>query len=715
MSKKVKDHTQKEEKVELYSENDTLDEEEVEYSDEDEYSDVEDSELDDEDLDGEYIEDDEMSVDAESDGEDLEFLSEDEIMQAGNTASLLGIRWALDLAEEEIVSNKEKDLSDVEFDDSFLNGQAKKKAEKNSEKKPSKPKMSKAKKRRIRIIAISSVAAIILAVYFGFVTYYNNHFYPGTIINGIDCNNYVPAMAEAAIKEADQVYAIEICGRNGQKAAISGNAIELHKVYDMTVEDVKKQQNAFLWFMGYMGPKEYVLDGSISFNSVLLENAIDELDFMRPENMEAPEDAYIAEFDREKGGFYIADETPGTQLDRGSVVTVVNNAILSRQGSVDLDANRCYRTATVTKEDEALNDEIARLNEITKATITYEFGDAKEVVDGGVFYNWINEKNKDINREKVTEYLTALAEKYDTYGKREDFTTLQGYKLNLPKGKFGWKLDIESETEKLIEEIKNGIKVTREPEFTVNGGAWGENDIGDYYVEIDMTNQMVYIVDHGKVLLETPCVTGNVRSGNTTPAGIFGVTYRQTNATLTGANYRSFVNYWMPFNGNIGMHDATWRGSFGGEIYKTSGSHGCVNLPKAKASQIYGMVYKGCPVVCYYLTDDYIVERPASELVIEVEEPEETATPTPTPTPAPTAVPETTPTPEVTPAPEVAPVETPVPVEVPADTLDGIPHETTPEEAAAQAAAEAAAAQAAAEAAQAAQEAANQPAPEAAQ
>ena len=64
--------------------------------------------------------------------------------------------------------------------------------------------------------------------------------------------------------------------------------------------------------------------------------------------------------------------------------------------------------------------------------------------------------------------------------------------------------------------------------------------------------------------------------------------------------YESFVSYWMPFNGGIGMHDATWRGSFGGSIYMYSGSHGCINMPPAKAAELYGMLPIGTPVVIHY-------------------------------------------------------------------------------------------------------------------
>ena len=56
----------------------------------------------------------------------------------------------------------------------------------------------------------------------------------------------------------------------------------------------------------------------------------------------------------------------------------------------------------------------------------------------------------------------------------------------------------------------------------------------------------------------------------------------------------------MPFNGGIGIHDATWRSSFGGNIYVAGGSHGCVNAPYSLANTIFNNIDSGTPVVCYY-------------------------------------------------------------------------------------------------------------------
>ena len=119
-------------------------------------------------------------------------------------------------------------------------------------------------------------------------------------------------------------------------------------------------------------------------------------------------------------------------------------------------------------------------------------------------------------------------------------------------------------------------------------------------MEIDLGKQHLYLYVEGELILESDFVSGNASRGWNTPAGVFGLTYKTTNAVLRGENYATPVSYWMPFNGNIGMHDATWRNSFGGEIYLTNGSHGCINLPYENAKVIYEYVYTGFPIVCYY-------------------------------------------------------------------------------------------------------------------
>lgn len=124
------------------------------------------------------------------------------------------------------------------------------------------------------------------------------------------------------------------------------------------------------------------------------------------------------------------------------------------------------------------------------------------------------------------------------------------------------------------------------------------------YLGIDITSQTVCMYKNNELLVEAPCVTGNVSAGNDTPVGIYFLYGKSRNATLKGNNndgtkYSSFVNYWMPFNGGIGLHDASWRSDFGGTIYENNGSHGCINLPFDAASLIFENINTSIPIVVY--------------------------------------------------------------------------------------------------------------------
>ena len=120
-------------------------------------------------------------------------------------------------------------------------------------------------------------------------------------------------------------------------------------------------------------------------------------------------------------------------------------------------------------------------------------------------------------------------------------------------------------------------------------------------MEINLTAQHLYFYVDGKLLVQSDFVSGNAAKGWSTPAGAYALTYKQRNATLKGQGYATPVSYWMPFNGGIGLHDANWRKTFGGTIYKNNGSHGCINLPSAVAKTIYENISAGDPVLCYHL------------------------------------------------------------------------------------------------------------------
>ena len=121
------------------------------------------------------------------------------------------------------------------------------------------------------------------------------------------------------------------------------------------------------------------------------------------------------------------------------------------------------------------------------------------------------------------------------------------------------------------------------------------------YVDVNIAEQTVTYFVNGEAKLSTPCVTGNINLGNGTPTGTFAINTLTPGKFLTGPTWNVWVDRWMRFTPNaaIGLHDANWRSNFGGDIYLTNGSHGCVNLPHDVAVQLFDMVTIGTTVVVH--------------------------------------------------------------------------------------------------------------------
>ncbi|MBR7088573.1 MAG: L,D-transpeptidase family protein [Mogibacterium sp.] len=144
---------------------------------------------------------------------------------------------------------------------------------------------------------------------------------------------------------------------------------------------------------------------------------------------------------------------------------------------------------------------------------------------------------------------------------------------------------------------------TATAEATVNVQKPEYGAVGTYVFVSIAKQHLTYFVD-SKPVMDCPVVTGNVH-GHSTPKGTFRLNYKARNIILKGSEdngdpYESFVNYWMAFIGSsYGLHDTSWRNTFGGDIYINGGSHGCVNMPKASAAKLYGMIEPGTPVLVY--------------------------------------------------------------------------------------------------------------------
>jgi erfK/ybiS/ycfS/ynhG family protein len=169
-----------------------------------------------------------------------------------------------------------------------------------------------------------------------------------------------------------------------------------------------------------------------------------------------------------------------------------------------------------------------------------------------------------------------------------------------PEGRSSETTESTEPTREAPKSLNGEVKMAKDDIFVPVLAADPEFQLGHglTYIDISIEKQRVILFENGRKAMESACVTGTPNRERATHYGSFRINYKQRNRILRGSQklYEAFVSYWMPFDGGIGLHDATWRGSFGGNIYKSNGSHGCINLPPAFAKQLYERVTVGMPV-----------------------------------------------------------------------------------------------------------------------
>lgn len=465
----------------------------------------------------------------------------------------------------------------------------------------------KKKRRKILGIVLGSILGVVVLVYLGFAVYFNSHFLFNTKINGTDFAmksvNQVEEYMAAEVKN----YVLTLQESDGGTESIKGSDISLEYVPGDELDELVKSQNNLLWITSLWDGPEIEASVGVKYNEDELSEQIESLACMDPENQTESVNAQ-PEFQTDQ--FVVAEEVIGTQIDTDVFGEKVRAAIDGFVDTLDLMEAECYILPEYTKESEEVIAATEKMNSYLGANVTYDFSPDTEVVDASVISQWVKVDKKmqvTFDEEAVKDYIASLAEKYNTKGTTRTFTSGSGNTVKVEGGSYGWKIDQDAEYKKLTENIKNAETVTREPEYSSRAASHGEQDFGNTYAEVDLTNQRMYYIKDGEVVLQSDVVTGNPNKGNATPQGVYSLAYKQTDKVLRGTKqadgtyeYETPVKYWMPFNGGIGFHDATWQSSFGGSRYQTNGSHGCVNMPYSKAAELYDLISAGIPVVCHF-------------------------------------------------------------------------------------------------------------------
>lgn len=452
------------------------------------------------------------------------------------------------------------------------------------------------------IIGIVSVLVLIGAVYIGIGFYFQSHFYSGTKINGTSFSLANAADAEEKIREDAEDYLLAVHDREDRVTYISGADIDYHYESDGSIAGLLEAQNAILWPLSVREEHDYTIEVRMTYDENKLVALVEKMECFKEENIVEPEDAYL---EYTENGYEIIPEKKGNQPLKEQILLDVKAAVEARENVLLLDDDD-YVKPSVTADDPKLSEKLEVAEKYRSMSITYEIEGYDQVLDGETILSWItieDDLSVTVDENMAASYAQQLASRYNTYADVRKFKTSLGDTIEIGGGDYGWIIDKPDEAAQIVEDIRNGEPVKREPCYEQRAFVTGTDDIGQTYIEIDYTKQHLWFYKEGKLVVESDIVSGNINNGNGSPDGVFKIITRKSPAVLSGEDYESEVTYFLPFAYNVGLHDADWRSSFGGNIYKGGGSHGCVNLPFETAEILFEEAETGTPVVAFYRED----------------------------------------------------------------------------------------------------------------
>lgn len=458
-------------------------------------------------------------------------------------------------------------------------------------------------------IIIMTPVCMVLLIYLGLAWYYSDTFMNGVMINGVYAAGMTPEKLDELLLQRTKEASFTVMDKYGKTYEIPIADMDFAYTYLDELNQIKSGQNPFHWGLALINgtSENYTITPEGICDTEKLRDYLMSMELIK--NQADPDNIRV-EIVKEKDGYALIDDTENL-LDVDAAVETIEQAVLDGERHLNLEDAGCYVEIDYTKDMLDTLNIWKKVKKLQDVEIVCQFYDGDETVDSSVICDWISldedgdfqlDENGELilDEENVAEYVEQLAKEHDSVNGPWTFSPTRGGTVTIEKGTYGYKLNQKKQKEYFMEQVYAHKSAVTEAIYSQRG--WGDaaGDIGSTYIEVDMSDQMMYYYKDGHLQLSTPVVTGNTSKGNGTPQRVCYIYFKQRNRTLIGEDYETPVSYWMAVYGNIGIHDATWRGKFGGTIYKTNGSHGCINTPMKAVSQLYEMAEEGTPVIMFY-------------------------------------------------------------------------------------------------------------------
>lgn len=338
--------------------------------------------------------------------------------------------------------------------------------------------------------------------------------------------------------------------------------------------------------------------GLIGFNEGKLRALVNE-------NFNKPVTEAALVYDEAAGSFVLIPDAIGQISNPNELVDSLRQTICDMVSQHTLTDVSQIIQPTVFDEDEAVQAALEKVNAMNTVALTYTFTAEDKTstheIPADVIRSFISlgkdSVTPDINYNVLESYVAELSDTYSAASTQGNFRTTGGGTVGLTVSYNGVYVDQEELVEDIAACLLEGTSGTRTAPFQSAGIR--DMPYGGTYIEVNLDAQKLWFYKYGECILTSNLVSGKVSAQWFTPNGVFSIYAKDASTYLVGEDYRTFVNYWMPFYGGYGLHDATWRGSFGGDIYVYGGSHGCVNLPLSSAATIFNNAPVGTKVIVY--------------------------------------------------------------------------------------------------------------------
>ena len=504
-------------------------------------------------------------------------------------------------------------------------------------------------KKALRGSVILIVAAILLlsVVYVLLGFYYMEGFPCFTWINGVYCTGKTVYEVNEELVQSSAYDGVAILDKSGARLFVSADDAEMSLDYTASLSEVFSSRNPFAWGFYVFKNLSYDYNPTIYINKQKVIDRVSDWEiFVEPKDLDCS-------IEKTSDGYSIVNAYVQVPV-KDVVAKKAYEAMVNRNSVLDLtDMEECYKVLDLTKDQKKKVDFFSKLEKIQNMDITYQLGEETINLNSGRASDFIltekeigsaleeqvsakspgsglflingsecrlseddeinayegvavdRDGNPIVSEKKIYSFLKNMSDSHSTSWMMERYKKGEGnvvYVNNNSKGN-GSIYDIAPEFSYIIDGIASGktLSGTRRLQLSKDAVEYdAKKQLGSTYIEVNMGDQVLHYYVDGKLNMEMPVVTGNVNRGRGTPTGIYPVYNKRYHTYLRGVDYVSYVNYWLGVHKGVGIHDANWRSKFGDEIYKSDGSHGCINCPEESVSVLWEVVEVGTPVILYY-------------------------------------------------------------------------------------------------------------------